>query len=130
MTTTCIPFGLITSIPSARGKYAGMGNGCTVGAVRLPTDPLYYAALTLNNIAVGSRYRAVRDSDGTLLAEGEATGGTQVLSNLPGYETQMLTRVTVRKGTSAPKYQPGDFYGYLTKTGGSVYVAQIPDNIA
>lgn len=130
MSTVVIPAGMVTSVPSARGKMAGLQSGLTIGAFRLPTDPLFYAALTLNNIAIGSRYRMTRDSTGDLLAEGIAADTEVSVPNIPAHENPMLVKVTVRKGTSAPKYQPGDFYGYLAKTGGSVYVAQVPDAIA
>lgn len=128
--TQCFPHPAITPIPVQRGKGNPVIGGVSVGAFRLPTDPLFFATLELQNIVVGSRYRVVQDSDGALLAEGDATGASETLVGLPAYSNPMLVRVTVRKGTSAPKYKPGEFYGYLAKAGGSVYIAQVSDTIA
>lgn len=128
--STCIPCLRNSVAPASRGKMVNPGRGA-VGVFRLPSDPLFYANLTLQNIVVGSRYRVVWADDETVeLASGVAGATEETLTGLAAYANPMLVKVTARKGTSAPKYIPHDTYGYLTKSGGSVYLAQQPDPIA
>jgi hypothetical protein len=104
--------------------------GTTVGVFRLPTDPLFYADLVLQNIVSGSRYRVIKDDDGTELATGVAGSTTVTLTGLPVYANPQLVKITVRKGTSAPKYEPFDTYAYMARGSVSAFIAQIPDPIA
>jgi hypothetical protein len=101
-----------------------------MGVFRLPTDPLFYADLVLQGVVSGSRYRVIKDDDGTELATGEASGTTVTLSGLPVYANPMLVKITVRKGTTAPKYQPLDTFAYMARGSVSAFISQIPDPIA
>jgi hypothetical protein len=104
--------------------------GQGTGVFRLPTDPLFYADLVLQGIVSGSRYRVTKADDDTELATGEAGSTTVTLSGLPVYANPMLVKITVRKGTTAPKYQPLDTYAHMTRGSVSAFISQIPDPIA
>lgn len=104
--------------------------GLSLGMARLPTDPLFYADLTLENIVVGSRYRVARASDGTELASGDALASTVNLTGLPVYTNPMLVKITVRKGTTAHKYQPLDTFANMARGTATAYISQVPDPIA
>ncbi len=112
-----------------RGKITPHSFGA-MGVFRLPTDPLFYADLVLQGVVSGSRYRVIKDDDGTELATGEASGTTVTLSGLPVYANPMLVKITVRKGTTAPKYQPLDTFAYMARGSVSAFISQIPDPIA
>lgn len=99
--------------------------------LRLPTDPLFYAAITLQNIVVGSRYWIAQASDLTnVLASGVAGETTVELTNLPAYQNPMLVEVRIRKASSPVKYKPFVTYGYLVRGGIIVYCAQQEDAVA
>ncbi|MCU0689780.1 MAG: hypothetical protein MUF54_00125 [Polyangiaceae bacterium] len=108
----------------------GSGLGASVGVFRLPTDPLFYADLLLQNIVIGSRYRVTKSDDGTELATGVAGSTTVTLPGLAVYANPMLVNIVARKGTSAPKYEPFETFAYMTRGSVSAYIAQIPDPIA
>jgi hypothetical protein len=55
---------------------------------------------------------------------------TVTLTGLPVYANPQLVKITVRKGTSAPKYEPFDTYAYMARGSVSAFIAQIPDPIA
>lgn len=121
--------GEFSVIPAASGRilpaqYMG------VGVFRLPTDPLFFADLTLQNIAVGSRYRVTRASNGEELAAGEAASATVNLTGLAVYANPMLVKITVRKATTAPKYQPLDTFVNMGRGVATAYISQVPDPIA
>lgn len=107
--------------------------GISVGAARLPTDPLFYAALTLNNIVAGSRYRVTRHSNGAELAIGLVAGSglvDEVITGIPCFSNPMQVDVAVRQGTAPPKYQPFSTSAFMVKAGSSAYIAQVLDHIA
>jgi hypothetical protein len=116
--------------PQASNRVVGQPTVGAVGVFRLPTDPLFYADLVLQNIVSGSRYRVTKADDDTELATGEAGSTTVTLSGLAVYANPMLVKITVRKGTSAPKYQPLDTFAYMGRGTTSAFIAQIPDPIA
>jgi hypothetical protein len=124
--------------PTPFGAVDQMGTAYTVPSFsfwstqRLPSDPLFFAPVTLQNIVVGSRYRLEYNdgSDWQLLAQGEAATTTVELSDIPAYSNPMLIRVRVRKASSAPKYAPLTTFGYLTRDGVNIYIAQQLDGIA
>lgn len=128
---TIIPDPLLTVIHAERGRIApSLIGGSANGIFRLPTDPLFYADLTLENIVVGSRYRVTRHSNGEELATGEAASATVELTGLAVYANPMLVKITVRKGTTAPKYEPLDTYVNMTRGATTAYISQVPDPIA
>lgn len=102
------------------------------GLLRLPTESVGSCQLTIDNIVVGSRYRVEVASTGALVAEGDATASTVVL-NVPLYPTgnsSNTLRVKVRKGTTAPKYQPFQTQVIANAAGVTAYISQVPDPIA
>ncbi len=128
--TTVLPDPLITTSPGGRGYTTGSHFGVGAGVARLPTDPIFYADLTLENIAVGSRYRVTRASNGEELAAGEAASATVNLTGLAVYANPMLVKITVRKATTAPKYQPLDTFVNMGRGVATAYISQVPDPIA
>lgn len=96
--------------------------------VHNPTDPMFYAEITLENIVVGSRYWVAESADLTnVLATGVAASTTEVLSNVPAYANPMLVEIRVRKATSGTRYLPFVTYGYLVRAGITAYIAQVED---
>ena len=98
---------------------------------RVPTDPLFFSSITLQNIVVGSRYWIARASDlTTVLATGVAESSEITLDNIPSYANPMLVEVRIRKASEPVKYQPFVTYGYLVRGGITVYCAQVEDSVA
>lgn len=112
-----------------RGKVSLHGAGPSWRQL-LATDSPGNTSLTLQNVVSGSRYR-VEDTNlsDALVTEGNASGGDIVLS-VPYYTSPHTFRIKVRKGTSAPKYQPFEILSVVTSSGASVYVSQVADTIA
>lgn len=118
--------------------FAGIGpnpaNGAHAGIGRLPSDPIGSMTLTLTNVAVGSRYRIERQGDGSLAtptanAEGTAASSTVAIT-LDAFtigNANNNLRVKVRKGTSAPYYQPWETLVTAAIGNQSIYVAQVAD---
>ena len=115
---------------AVRGKAMGGVGAHSTYFSRLPTDPLFFANLTLENIVVGSRYRVTRASNGDELATGEAANTTVTLTGIAVYSNPMLVKIAVRKGTTAPKYIPLDAYASMTRGTATAYISQVPDPIA
>jgi len=118
-----MPLGELTVVGFATGSGAA-AHLMSAGVFRLPTDPLFYADLTLENIVVGSRYRVTRASNGEELATGVAASTTEVISGVPAYSNPMLIDITVRNASGTPAYRIFDTAAYLYKTGGSAYILQ------
>lgn len=83
-------------------------------------------SITIEGLVAGSALRVERVSDNALMFENASTSTSEVVSVAGGTNY----RIKVRKGTSAPKYQP-----FATQTGTlsgdtTVFVQQIPDLIA
>jgi hypothetical protein len=128
--TALLPVPLFSVAPQATARMQPSALGLSIGVFRLPTDPLFYADLVLQNIVSGSRYRVIKDDDGTELSTGVAGSTTVTLTGLPVYANPQLVKITVRKGTAAPKYQPFDTFAYMARGSVSAFIAQIPDPIA
>lgn len=125
--TACIPVPRFTFAPVATSRMHASACGTSVGVFRLPTDPLFYADLVLQNIVSGSRYRVTIDSDGTELATGVA-GSTEVtLSGLAVYSNPQLVSVVIRNASGSPTYKPFETKASMSAGTTSVYVSQIQD---
>lgn len=121
----CIPDPRGTFTPLERGKMVSLANTtATIGVFRLPTDPLFFSGLTLENIVAGSRYRVTRRSTGEELAAGVTASATEVIAGVPAYSNPMLIDITVRNASGTPAYKIFDTAAYLYKTGGSAYILQ------
>ena len=121
-------------MPGARGLVLGSATGKgqpTPAEVmffqRLPTDPLFYADLTLENIVVGSRYRVTRRSTGAELAIGVAGSTSEVLAGLPCFTNPMQVDITVRNASGSPAYRVFDTSAFMVKAGASAYILQQAD---
>lgn len=125
--TTGIPGGAFVICRSATGRLepgVGAGGLMASGPFRLPTDPLFYADLTLDNIVVGSRYRVTRRSNGDELATGVAASTSETISALPCYSNPMLVDITVRNASGSPAYRVFDTSASLSKAANSAYILQ------
>lgn len=120
---TAIPFhwGSIGPTPSAKMLGASQGS---IGAMRLPTDPMFYATLTLQNIIVGSRYRVTRNDIGVQLATGVAASSTEVLASIPCFANPMQVDISVRNASGSPKYKPFETAAFMISAGASAYILQ------
>lgn len=119
-------------VPAQSGRMAH-GGVHPIGVFRLPTDPLFYADLVLRNIVAGSRYRITRADTGAELATGVAAGSGLVdvtISSVACYANPQTVDITVRQGTSTPKYQPYAAQTEIAKSGGLAFISQIQDPIA
>lgn len=123
MPTVCLPTPYITVSPAGRGLMSS-AIGQSVGVFRLPTDPLFYAPLTLDNIVVGSRYRITRRSDGSELATGVAASTTEVIAGVPVYSNPMLVDITVRNASGSPAYSIFDTAALMGRDGATAYILQ------
>lgn len=121
--THCIASGFATLVPATRGKISSSGVE-SIGVFRLPTDPLFYFSLTLENIVVGSRYRITRQSTGEELATGVASSTTEVISGVPSFSSNMLMDITIRKASGSPNYKIFDTAAYAAQAGSSAYILQ------
>lgn len=122
--SACIPNAFLTVVPAARGKNTPAPAALSVGVFSLPTDPLFYADLTLENIVVGSRYRITRRDNGDELAAGVAASATEVLAGLAVFANPMPVDITVRNASGTPTYRIFDTSASLYKAGGSAYILQ------
>lgn len=119
------------TFPAATGRLqrGGIGVGA-VGAFRLPTDPIFYASLTLANIIAGSRYRITRTSTGAELSTGLVAGSGHVdetITGIPAYSNPMQVTITVRNASGSPKYKVFDTAASLVAAGASAYILQNED---
>ena len=121
MSTFPTPYGGIGPLTHAQSLSTPWGS---LGINRLPTDPLFYADLTLDNIIIGSRYRVTRHSTGDELATGVAASTSEVLASLPCYSNPMQVDITVRNASGSPVYRVFDTAASLGRTGGSAYILQ------
>lgn len=96
---------------------------------RFPTDPIGTFTLTLTNVVVGSRVHVEKQSDGTTFYDDVAATSTAVIS-LSAYGAGSVfndLRIKVRKGTTAPTYQPWETLATAVVGSNSIYVSQILD---
>jgi hypothetical protein len=116
--------GNLSLAPAQTGRTASLPGNVGVGAVRLPTDPLFFAALTLRSIVVGSRYRVTRADTGAELATGVASVSPTVLTGIPCFANPMQVNITVRNASGTPAYRIFDTAALLTKTGADSFILQ------
>lgn len=126
----CFPGTKLTVSSAQRGKSLGAVGALSVDFSRWASDPLFYAPIMLQNVVAGSRYRITRADSGQEIASGVALSQDVTLTGLPAYANPMLVKIAVRKGTTAPKYQPLDTYALVSRSGATAYISQVPDNIA
>lgn len=109
-----------------------VGNSVTYGRSRLPTDSLGMCGIRIRNAVTNSRYRIEVASTGALVAEGSVASDDFTV-NVPYYATgdaKNSMSLKVRKGTTAPKYQPFQTQVEAGPAGALAFISQIPDSIA
>jgi hypothetical protein len=124
--SACIPTFLGSFGVASNGKMMA-GSFGTVGKQRLPTDPLFYADLVLDNIIAGSRYRVTRKLTGAELATGVAAGTTETISGVPCYALPMQVDITVRNASGTPAYRIFDTVASMGKGTNNAYILQQAD---
>lgn len=120
----------MTIFPAQTGRLNSALGGVSIGMFRLPTDPLFYATLTLQNIVAGSRYRITRHDTGAQLATGVAASSTEVITGVPCFANPMQVDITVRNASGGTKYKPFDTAAFMVSAGASAYILQSVDPIA
>lgn len=113
---------------SGRGKFSSVGL-IVFQRQSLPADAIGVFALTLNNLVVGSAIQIEDQAGTTTLYNGTAASTSQLinLSAYAGGSSLNDLRIKVRKGSSAPYYQPYETLATAIVGSGSIYVSQIPD---
>lgn len=92
---------------------------------KLPTDPLFFADVSLVNIVPDSKFWIAVGSDLlNVLALGQAISSTVTISGVPVYENPMLIEIRVRSSSGFIKYRPLKTYGLVNRDGGTVYISQ------
>ena len=118
----------LLGLPAASGRITpGLGGAVSYGVFRLPTDPLYYATLTLRNVVAGSRYRVTRTDTGGQLATGVAGGSGMVdvvLAGLACYANPQSMTVVIRTASAAPFYKTFTTIALVPKAGTEAYILQ------
>lgn len=102
--------------------------GGTYGVTREPTDAVGAFALTLNNLVPGSAVQ-VQTAAGAPLYNATAAGST-LLVPLTAYAAGSPLndlQIKVRKGSSAPYYQPWTTFVQAAPGAASIFVSQTPD---
>ena len=116
------------AVPDSNSGYGGV----PLAIQRLAGEYIGYMTLTLTNLVVGSAIRIELQGSGALVEYRVATLASEVFS-IPYYDSGDAAndlRIKVRKGTSAPKYQPFETLAVAAVGTQSVYVAQVADPIA
>ncbi len=109
-----------------------LNHGVVLSRGRLATDSIGTCDIRIQNAVTGSRYRIEVSSTGTLVAEGDVASNdfsVNVPLYPPGNAANTL-KVKIRKGTTAPKYQPFETQVTAVSAGALAYVSQVPDTIA
>lgn len=107
---------------TARQQPAGL---YTVGATRLPTDPLYLTDVEFQNAVVGSKLWMADANDTTRVIQAPMTisQANFTLTAMPAYSENMLAVIHIRETT----YQWFRTFVQMRRTGATVYVAQVPE---
>lgn len=115
-----------SGLASSRSRPGGLASNAVV---RLPTDPLYYSSVTIENIVVGSRYQ-LAISGGDVIETDVALSTSVTIDNVPGYVDTQLLRLVVRYSSSGVKYIPLTQFAQQTRNGASFYLSQVIDGVA
>lgn len=106
--------------------------GVVLARQRLSTDSIGTCSVRVQNAVTGSRYRIEVSSTGTLVAEGDVSSADFSVSVplYPAGNAANTLKVKIRKGTTAPKYQPFETQVTAVSAGALAYVSQVLDTIA
>lgn len=96
---------------------------CDLGQGPRPASAL----ITLKNVVVGSRI-LIESQDGAVVHYNADAATTEVTTTIPKYgDSRDLWRVKVRKGSTAPYYQPWETQATAVVGSQSIYVSQITE---
>lgn len=119
---------IFTITPTSKSYSCEAG---VMSVLRAPTDPYFYASLTLQNIIIGSSYLILQESNpSNIIASGIASATSLIISSIAAYENPMLVEIRLRNSSGTPRYLPYTTYGYIISAGTTVYCAQVEDSIA
>lgn len=125
-----LPSPIFTFVPAQSARIAPAAFSGALGVFRLPTDPLFYADLTLRNVIAGSRYRVTRTDTGAELATGLVTGSGPVdwvISGMDCFANPQQVNITVRNASGSPKYKVFNTAAFVPKAGVDAYILQTED---
>lgn len=126
--SSAIPSPFLSIFGLQRGRMVSAG-GLALGAARLPTDPIGTTTVTFDGVVAGSALQIESQVGATIIHNSIAPGGSFNLV-LPVYASGSplnAWRIKVRKGTSAPYYQPYETLMTATVGSSSIYINQLPD---
>ena len=101
----------------------------TVLAVqRDPSDPYFYASVTINGAVIGSRYLLLdNDNHSTILSKGLISSDLEVIPNVPSYGSPMVMFLRLRNASGVIKYKTYEALTPHNSTGTVFYCAQQKD---
>lgn len=121
-------YGFVSGSVLATGKSQMALPLMVVATQRNPTDPYFYASVTINGAVIGSRYWLVNNSDHSqVLSTGLITSDPQVLPNIPSYGSPMLMLLRLRNASNPVKYKTYESTLPHSSVGSSFYCAQVED---
>lgn len=117
---------------TTRGPITPAGATLLISNQRLASDSIGTCDINIVNAISGSRYRIEVASTGDLVAEGDVSSADFSVSVplYPAGSAANTLKVKIRKGTTAPKYQPFETQVTAVSAGALAYVSQVPDTIA
>jgi hypothetical protein len=93
--------------------------------------PVALVSITLQNIADGSAWWVYNSTSSALISSGTQSGtGSVVVSNVEYNGSNQTILIRVRKSSATPKYKDYQSNATLTSSGASVWVSQVPDDLA
>ena len=124
---TYVGFQGVVLIPSDRGRWVGGGLQMT-SQLPLPTDPVGVMPITLTNLVIGSAVQ-VESLSGVSIhnSTADATSKEIVVQVYSIGSPLNDLRIKVRKGSSAPFYQPWETFTTAVVDTQTIYVSQITD---
>lgn len=97
----------------------------TLSVNRAPTDPYFYANVTIQNCINGSRYWLVNNDDySQVLSTGIVNTDPYTISSVPAYGSPFTMLLRIRNSSGSPKYKTFETIIIHSKTGATVYVIQ------
>ncbi len=122
------PFAPMAFSGLARGKSRPMGL-MAWSVNRFPTDPVGTTTVTFDGVVAGSALQIESQDGSAVLHNSTAPGGSfgVTLSVYAPGSPLNAWRIKVRKGTSAPTYQPYETLMTATVGSSSIYINQLPD---
>ena len=120
---------LVSSAETAAGVQAAYsGWPSLIFTAVIDDEPETIPTIGATGMVEGSRYRVERVSDSSEVVSGVAGPSGSFSFEYTTEDTPLNLRLKVRKSSAAPLYKSYEVVFYLTSTGASVPVTQIPDD--